>query len=83
MNKIILKNTTLKEFVDFAFSLTEMEEVKEKGFPIPKAMTFSLDKKNHEALQKEVLREKNMPMNDIVNEFDIELYGIKFKFLIK
>lgn len=78
----VYKIVTLKEFVDFAFSLKEMEEVK-KGFPIPKSMVFNLDKKNHEALQKEVLREKNMPMMDLVNEFEVILYDIVFRFIVK
>ena len=78
MNKI----TTLKEFVDFAFSLKEMEEVK-KGFPIPTSLTFTIEKKNHESLQKEILKEKNMPLMDFVDEFELELYGILFKFVSK
>lgn len=78
MNKL----TTLKEFVDFAFSLKEMEEVK-KGFPIPTSLTFTIEKKNHESLQKEILKEKNMPLMDFVDEFELELYGILFKFISK
>jgi len=76
------KIVSLKEYVDFAFSIKEMDEVK-KGFPIPKAITFTLDKRNHEALQTEILREKNMPMTDLVNEFEVVLYEIVFKFIIK
>jgi hypothetical protein len=76
------KISSLKEFVDFAFSLKEMEEVK-KGFPIPTSLTFTIEKQNHESLQKEILREKNMPLNDFVDEFELELYGILFKFLSK
>lgn len=78
----VYKIVSLKEYVDFAFSLKEMEEVK-KGFPIPTTITFSLDKKNHESLQKEILREKNMPMMDLVDEFELELYNILFKFVSK
>ena len=78
----VYKIVSLKEYVDFAFSIKEMEEVK-KGFPIPKSITFSLDKKNHEALQKEILREKNMPMMDLVDEFEVVLYEIVFKFITK
>jgi hypothetical protein len=76
------KIVSLKEYVDFAFSIKEMDEVK-KGFPIPKSITFTLDKRNHEALQTEILREKNMPMTDLVNEFEVVLYEIVFKFIIK
>lgn len=77
----IYKIVSLKEYVDFAISLKEMDEVK-KGFPIPSAITFTLDKKNHEALQIEILRQKNMPMMDLVDEFEVELYDIIFKFII-
>jgi hypothetical protein len=82
MEKLVYKMVSLKEYVDFAISLKEMDEVK-KGFPVPNTITFSLDKKNHESLQKEVLREKNMPMIDLVDEFELELYGIIFKFVSK
>lgn len=78
----VYKIVSLKEYVDFAFSIKEMDEVK-KGFPIPKSITFTLDKRNHEALQTEILREKNMPMTDLVNEFEVVLYEIVFKFIIK
>ena len=77
----IYKIVSLKEYVDFAISLKEMDEVK-KGFPIPSAITFTLDKKNHEALQIEILRQKNMPMMDLVDEFEVELYDVIFKFII-
>jgi hypothetical protein len=75
------KIVSLKEYVDFAISLKEMDEVK-KGFPIPSVITFTLDKKNHEALQIEILRQKNMPMMDLDDEFEVELYDIIFKFII-
>lgn len=78
----VYKIVSLKEYVDFAFSIKEMEEVK-KGFPVPKSITFNLDKRNHEALQKEILREKNMPMIDLVDEFEVVLYEIVFKFTSK
>jgi len=78
----IYKIVSLKEYVDFAVSLKEMEEVK-KGFPIPSGITFTLDKRNHESLQKEILKQKNMPMMDLADEFEVELYGIIFKFISK
>lgn len=78
----VYKIVSFKEYVDFAVSLKEMDEVK-KGFPIPSSITFNLDKKNHEVLQIEILRQKNMPMMDLVDEFEVELYGIIFKFISK
>lgn len=84
MSKIIHSITTLKEFIDFAYSLKEMEEVKKRGFPIPTTITYTLDRRNHESLQKEILKEKNMPLTDqFSDEFELELYGITFKFLRK
>jgi len=83
MGKIVHKTTTLKEFVDFAFSLKEMDEVKNMAFPIPKSMTYVLSKTNHESIQKEILKEKNMPLDNIDDEFELELYGINFKFILK
>lgn len=79
------RNVALKEFVDFAFSLKEMQEVKEKGFPIPKMLTFYVSKNNHESLQVEILKQKNLPITniDINEEFEVEFYGINFKFLYK
>lgn len=81
----ISRNVALKEFVDFAFSLKEMQEVKEKGFPIPKMLTFYVSKNNHESLQVEILKQKNLPITniDINEEFEVEFYGINFKFLYK
>jgi hypothetical protein len=74
------KMTTFKEFVDFAFSLREMEEVKVNKFPLPKSLTYILSKNNHESLQREVLAEKKMSVTELSDEFDIVLYGINFKF---
>lgn len=83
MAKTIHKVTTLKEFVDFAFSLKEMEEVKNMAFPVPKSMTYALSKLNHESIQKEILKEKNMPLDEFNDEFEVDLYGITFKFILK
>jgi hypothetical protein len=82
MSKIINKVVPLKEFVDFAISLKEMDEVK-NGFPVPKSITYFLGKANHESIQKEILKEKNMPLYDFVDDFEVELYGINFKFIVK
>jgi hypothetical protein len=81
MGNVILKTTTLKEFVDFAFSLKEMEEVKKNGFPIPHSLTFKLDDRNHQALQKEILKQKEIPSQELVDVFEMELYGITFIFV--
>jgi len=83
MVKTIIRIINLKEFVDFAYSIKEMNEVKEMGFPIPKAMTFLLSKQNHNSIQKEILKEKNLSNSEIEfsDEFEVEIYGINFKFV--
>jgi hypothetical protein len=82
-NQVVYKITTLKEFVEFAFSLKEMEEVKNNNFPTPSNITYTLTKRNHESLQKEILKEKNIPVTTFDEEFEVELYGITFKFIYK
>jgi len=79
-NNVILKTTTLKEFVEFAYSIKEMEEVKNNGFPVPKTITFKLDDRNLKSLQKEILEQKKMSSSELEDEFEVELYGITFKF---
>lgn len=81
MSNIRLKPITLKEFVEFAFSLKEMEEVKKNGFPIPKSLTFVLDERNHNSLQTEILNKKEMPTEELVDVFEMEMYGIDFIFV--
>lgn len=81
MSNIRLKPITLKEFVEFAFSLKEMEEVKKNGFPIPKSLTFVLDERNHNSLQTEILNKKEMSTEELVDVFEMEMYGIDFIFV--
>lgn len=85
MAKTIIRTINLKEFVDFAYSIKEMNEVKEMGFPVPRAITFSLPKQNHDSLQKEILKEKKLSNEEIElsDEFEVEMYDITFKFIIK
>jgi hypothetical protein len=80
MENVILKKTSLKEFVDFAFSLKEMEEVKKNNFPIPESVTFKLDDRNHTSLQKEVLEQKKITTKELSEVFELEVYGITFIF---
>jgi hypothetical protein len=81
MSNVRLKPITLKEFVEFAFSLKEMEEVKVNGFPIPKSLTFVLDERNHKSLQTEILTKKEIPTEELVDVFEMEMYGINFIFV--
>lgn len=78
---VIFKTNSLKEFVDFATSLKEMEEVKSGKFPLPKLMIYKLDPVNHKHIQTEVLKQKKLPTDVLSDEFELELYGISFKFV--
>ena len=80
-NNILFKTNALKEFVDFAISLKEMEEVKVGKFPLPFNITYKLDGINHKNLQKEILEQKKLPTDVLYDEFELELYGITFKFI--
>ena len=72
----------LKNFVDFAFSLNEMDEVKKGDFIIPKEITFKISKKDHQHIQKQIYMEKGMDTSDFKHSevFEVELYGINFIF---
>jgi hypothetical protein len=72
----------LKNFVDFAYSLTNMEEVKDGTFKLPKEIVFELDKKQHMNIESEVLRQKGVDKIDITHfkEFDVSIFGVNFKF---
>ena len=81
MSTSVYKIVSFKEYVDFAFSLKEMEEVKKNGFPIPKSLTFVLDERNHKSLQTEILNKKEMSTEELVDVFETEMYGIDFIFV--
>lgn len=78
---VLFKTNSLKEFVDFATSLKEMEEVKAGKFPLPFCITYKLDSINHDNLQKEILKQKKLSVDVLYDEFELELYGITFKFI--
>jgi len=74
--------TKLKDFVDFAYSLVNMEEVKKGEFPNPKEITFQLDKINHALVQREIHELKN-PKEEFQHSdiFELDIIGINFKFI--
>ena len=76
----------LKNFVDFAYTLVNMDEVQKNIFPVPKEITYILDESTHENIEKEVLEQKGITKEDIVgltnfDEFDVEIFDINFKFV--
>lgn len=71
----------LKIFVDFAYSLINMDEVKNGSFPLPKTITFNLKESDHLNIHKKIKGEKNdLDYNDLNTDFEIEIFDILFKF---
>jgi len=74
----------LKNFVDFAYSLTNMDEVTNGIFKLPKEIVFELDKTQHMRIEKEVLQQKGIIDNNITysNDFDVRIFDIIFRFKV-
>ena len=73
----------LKKYIDFAYSLSEMDEVQEEKFILPKSMTFELERKEHEGLQIDVAKEKQIMLNEFSDDFEVTLWDMEFRFIIK
>jgi hypothetical protein len=71
----------LKNFVDFAYSLNNMDEVKNGVFPLPEEIVFKLDKNIHVNIHKKIKEEKSdTDYNNLDSEFDIDIFGVTFRF---
>ena len=75
--------TRLKDFIDFALTLSEMEEVKGNNFPLPKVMVFKLNELNHSLVQRELHEEKGEGPFNPMDLFEMEVFGIEFKLVKK
>jgi hypothetical protein len=75
--------TNLKEYIDFAISLTEMVEVKSGKFPIPKEIVFNLNKIEHAGLQTQIHDAKKLNKEEFEHKdvYTLEILGIDFKFI--
>ncbi len=72
----------LKNFVDFAYSMANMDEVKDGVFKLPEEMVFKLDKKSHAVVHEKIKREKgDFDFNNLEQEFNVDIFGINFKFI--
>jgi len=72
----------LKNFVDFAYSMVNMDEVKDGVFKLPKEMVFKLDKKSHNLVHEKIKREKGeTDFSGLEQEFNVEIFDINFKFI--
>jgi hypothetical protein len=79
-NKKIIR-MELKNFVDFAYSLVNMEEVKEGTFKLPKEIVFELDENQHINIHREIKEEKKETNYENLNqEFDVDIFDITFRF---
>jgi hypothetical protein len=74
--------TNLKEYIDFAVTLSEMDEVKTGKFPLPSTIEFRLNKFEHAALQTQVHDAKGLTKEEFVHkdEFTVDILDIEFKF---
>jgi hypothetical protein len=71
----------LKNFVDFAYSLVNMDETKNGKFILPKEIVFELDENNHQKIHKEIKEEKKDYLTTELNEdFEVDIFGVNFKF---
>lgn len=77
--------TNLREYIDFAHSLIDMDEVKKKEFPLPKEITFEIPRIQHAALQTQVHEAKGLKKEDFQHqeEFVVSVLDIDFKFVEK
>jgi len=71
----------LKDVIDFAYSMTNMDEVKNGKFSLPKEIVFNMKKILHEKLHREIRNEKKeFDYKNLDNDFDLSVFGINFKF---
>jgi hypothetical protein len=75
--------TRIEEYVNFAHSLIDMDEVKKGKFPLPKEIVFTLNSIEHAALQTQVHDAKGMSKNDFEHQekFTMSVLGIDFTFI--
>jgi hypothetical protein len=72
----------IEEYINFAQSLIEMEEVKNKKFPLPKEIVFTLPTIEHAALQSQIHDVKELDRKEFVHTktFTVSIVGIDFTF---
>lgn len=73
----------LKDYIDFAITLREMEEVKENKFHLPKEITFSLNNLEHITVQTQAHEAKGLELSSFESkdEFVVTILDIDFKFV--
>lgn len=72
----------LKDFIDFAYSMVNMDEVKNGKFILPKEIVFNMNKNLHQKLHKEIKNEKKeFDYNNVDQDFDVDIFNMNFKFI--
>lgn len=72
----------LKNFVDFAYSMVNMEEVQNGSFSLPKEMVFNLNKNDHIRVHKKIKTEKgDQNLENLEQDFEVAIFDINFKFV--
>ena len=71
----------LKDVIDFAYSMTNMDEVKNGKFLLPKEIVFSVEKRLHEKLHRELRNEKKeFDYKNLDNDFSLKVFDMNIKF---
>jgi hypothetical protein len=75
--------TRVEEYVNFAHSLVDMDEVKKGKFPLPKELVFRLNPVEHAALQTQIHDAKGLKKEDFEHQdkFTMSVLGIDFTFV--
>jgi len=75
--------TRIEEYVNFAHSLIDMDEVKKGKFPLPSEIVFKLKPIEHAALQTQVHDAKGLKKDDFEHQekFTMNVFNIDFTFI--
>lgn len=72
----------LKSFIDFVYSMINMDEVKEGHFPLPKEMVFTLNERDHIFVHEKIKREKgDTDQSNLKQSFEVSIMDINLKFI--
>ena len=71
----------LKNFIDFVYSMTNMDEVKNGKFILPKEIVFTVDKSQHISLHREIKNEKKeFNYENLEQDFELTVFNVNIKF---
>jgi hypothetical protein len=72
----------IEEYINFAQSLVEMDEVKTNKFPLPGEIVFNLNTIDHTALQSQLHDIKGLDRSDFshTETFTVSILNIDFTF---